>query len=88
MKRYISMLLLGGALTLTPGLQADDHHDRERRMAQERREWNEREERAYKRYVQEQHRQYREWGKLNRKEQDSYWKWRQRHDDTWLDRHH
>ena len=85
MKQIVSMFLLTACLTLTPSaLRADDHHDR--RVEQERRrEWNEREERAYRQYLQERRHQYRDWNKLNRKQQEAYWKWRERHTDAYLD---
>ena len=88
MKRVISTLLLAVCCTMTPALMADDHHDAHERARQEqRREWNEREERAYKHYVQQQRHQYREWNKLNAKEQSSYWRWRDKHNDAWVDHH-
>jgi hypothetical protein len=47
-----------------------EHHD-----------WDDNEEHVYHRYLDEQHREYREFGKLKSKEQQEYWDWRHNHAD-------
>ncbi len=47
------------------------HHDRH--------EWNDDEDKMYRRYMDEHHRKYVEFKKLNRKDQDAYWEWRHTH---------
>lgn len=44
-------------------------------------EWNTREDEAYRRYLEEHHRKYHDFAKASRKEQNSYWKWRESHPD-------
>ena len=46
--------------------------------------WNSNEDRAYRSYVQEQHQQYREFNKVNRGQQQQYFKWRHEHSDNTL----
>jgi hypothetical protein len=43
--------------------------------------WDEREDRAYRHYVEERHEQYRKYDKLKEKEQRDYWNWRHSHPD-------
>jgi hypothetical protein len=44
--------------------------------------WNSGEERSYRAYLAEQHREYRPFGKIERPEQDKYWDWRHSHPDS------
>jgi hypothetical protein len=37
-------------------------------------------------YLGEQHREYREFGRLERRDQDEYWAWRHRHPEADRDR--
>jgi hypothetical protein len=41
--------------------------------------WDDHEDRAYRRYLNERHEEYREFNKRNAKEQEDYWKWRHSH---------
>jgi hypothetical protein len=50
----------------------DDHH------------WNNREDRAYRMWVKENHRKYRTFAKLRAEDQQSYWAWRHEHSDAVL----
>jgi hypothetical protein len=43
--------------------------------------WDEREDRAYRHYIEERHEQYRKYDKLKEKEQRDYWNWRHSHPD-------
>jgi hypothetical protein len=43
--------------------------------------WDEREDHAYRHYLEERHEQYRKYEKLKEKEQRDYWKWRHSHPD-------
>ena len=47
--------------------------------------WNDREDRAYRRYLSERHEEYRELSKRKAEEQRDYWNWRHEHPDN--DRH-
>ena len=47
--------------------------------------WDDREDRAYRRYLSERHEEYRKLSKRKAEEQRDYWKWRHEHGDD--DRH-
>jgi hypothetical protein len=83
--------MLSAALASPLAMRADDkHHDRDEHHrywdASERdwHEWNDREDRAYRRYLENQHHAYREWTKANKREQEAYWRWRHHHSDEML----
>ena len=44
--------------------------------------WDDREDRAYRRYLGEQHREYLEMSQLNSEDQRNYWRWRHAHEDA------
>jgi len=89
MFRYVRFALFATALILPYGVQAQNHDDQARhddvdhRDADHRDEhhWDAHEDAAYRRYLQERHMKYREFEKLNKKEQDQYWAWRHDHPD-------
>jgi ribulose kinase len=87
MHRFLRMCLLGTALmaavaTLPAALMADDqpkrYHDKDRN---DDHEWNDREDRAYQKWLEEKHKAKHEFAKLKDKEQREYWKWRHEHPD-------
>jgi hypothetical protein len=98
--RFLSSMLLMGALSAPVALQAqdrDDHRDRDDRGKQQRvydrqrkdyHQWNNDEDRNYRQWYNESHRgrEYREYNRLNRRDQDAYWNWRHRRGDN-DDRH-
>jgi hypothetical protein len=43
--------------------------------------WDDREDHAYRAYLIENHRSYREYGRQNRAQQRAYWNWRHEHPD-------
>ena len=43
--------------------------------------WDDREDRDYRHYLEEHHEQYRKYDKLKAKEQRDYWDWRHSHPD-------
>ncbi len=47
-------------------------------------EWNGSEDRAYRMYLQEQHRDYTEFPKTTTTQQTEYWKWRHNHPDKMI----
>ena len=89
MYRYLSALFLSVALISPVAVRADkddDHHRNRVKRYYDREnhdwhEWNEREDRAYRHYLEEQHREYHDWAKAKREEQRDYWKWRHNHRD-------
>jgi len=88
MHRIMSTLLLGAALIAPVAIQADDeHHDRDKkryydRDAKDWHEWNEQEERAYRRYLEESRQRDLAWERANAAQQRAYWKWRHKHPDA------
>jgi hypothetical protein len=85
MRRHLPLLLivlaLGGTATAcTATLRVYDEPNRDYHR------WDGREERAYRVYLGEQHREYREFGRLERRDQDEYWAWRHRHPEADRDR--
>jgi hypothetical protein len=87
MRRFLilSGFLLGAALIAPLVVNADDHdrryYDRDHR---DYHEWNTREDRAYRVYLGEQHRNYREFSRETRYRQGHYFRWRHRHPDSTL----
>jgi hypothetical protein len=93
MLRFFSSAVLGLAL-LTPAfiaptvLRADDHdrdHNRDRvyqdREHHDEHHWDSREDHAYRMWLRERHRHYREFNRLNERDQQAYWAWRHEHSD-------
>jgi len=52
----------------------EDHRDYHR--------WDDREDRAYRRYLGERHEEYREFSQRSNEEQRDYWNWRHSHPDA------
>lgn len=79
MRRHIATLILvsvlAGSAACAGRLRIYDtsHRDYHR--------WDGREDRAYRVYLTEQHREYREFRTLDQREQDAYWQWRHGHPD-------
>ena len=88
MHRFLSTLFLGAALISPVALRADDdHHDKAKKRYYDRQvkdwhEWNEQEERAYRRYLQESRQRDLAWERANAAQQRAYWKWRHKHPDA------
>jgi hypothetical protein len=86
--RYLSALCLTAALAAGSSISAaalpqdahvqirvyDDSH-------KDYHDWDEREDRAYRHYLEEKHEQYRAYEKMKYKEQHDYWEWRHSHPD-------
>jgi hypothetical protein len=87
--RFSTAALLGAALivpvAITPvALRAEDHrtyHDKEHN---DDHAWNDHEDRAYRIWIKENHRKYRDFGKIKEDERQSYWAWRHNHSDAQL----
>jgi hypothetical protein len=88
MNRLLFSLMLGAALIAPAAVVADDqdhrddqHHyyyDREHK----KHEWNDNEDRAWRKYEEEKHLTHAEFEKASHKVQYDYWKWRAGHPDT------
>ena len=82
MRRYLSALLLGAALSAPLAIRAtaDDHPNRYYdRDHKDYHEWNDREERAYRKFLAEKRRAQHDWRKASKAEQREYWRWRHEH---------
>ena len=94
--RCLVSFLLGAALIAPVGLQAKGrepncqekgrhgYYDRDRR---ECRDWDDREDRAYQKWLESKRWTHREFSRLKAKQQSEYWKWRHEHPDDDRDRH-
>ena len=84
----LSALVLSTALIGPIAARADDsnHHEKRYydRSGRDYHAWNDNEDRAYRTYLQEQHRNYRSFNKVNRGQQQQYFKWRHEHPDNTL----
>jgi hypothetical protein len=84
LKTVLLLVAFLAPLILTPSaLRADDrrYHDAEHN---DDHNWNSHENRAYRMWVKENHRRYRNFETLKEEERQSYWGWRHEHDDARL----
>ncbi len=86
--RFCQAALLG-AIALAPiafvptTLRADEHRYHDERHHDDH-VWNDRETRAYRIWVKENHRKYRDFARLRAEDQQAYWDWRHEHSDALL----
>ena len=93
MRHSLKIFLLSAALVVpvVASAQERDRQDRRQSDQQTRRyedrahndfhEWNNNEDQAYRRYLQENRRKYHDFARATKKEQDDYWNWRHSHRD-------
>ena len=64
----------------------DDHHENHYRDARHNDEhaWNDREDRAYRVWLQDNHRKYNNFDRLKERDRQAYWNWRHDHSDAQL----
>lgn len=94
MNHYFKVLALSAALAVPMAVTAQDRgrQDRRQNNQQYRRYqdkahndshvWDTREDQAYRRYLQDQRRGYRDFARISRREQNDYWNWRHTHPDN------
>ena len=85
MHRFLLSTLLLSSVLITPvALRAEDSHDRRYydREGKDYHTWNTQEDRAYRVYLGEQHREYREFPRVKVNQQREYFRWRHDHPDT------
>lgn len=91
--KYLGFIFLSAALTapmtiLTSAATQDDHRDEKKqervydRSHKDYHNWDDNEDRFYRQYLGDQHKDYREYSKLNRNQQAGYWNWRHSHPDS------
>jgi hypothetical protein len=80
---FLSALFFGATLITPMAVKADDHHEKRYydREGRDYHTWNNQEDRAYRLYLGEQHRDYREFRRTKAPEQRQYFKWRHEHPD-------
>jgi hypothetical protein len=77
MRKLINAVLLagvlGGSFACTAGVRVYDepHRDYHR--------WDRNEDRVYRVYLTDNHREYRDFNRLDKKQQEEYWAWRHSH---------
>jgi hypothetical protein len=88
MRRFLNAALLSAALVaplaVVPiALRADDrvYHDKDHN---DDHHWDNHENRAYRMYIKENHRKYRDFNRLKAEDQAAYWNWRHEHSDAIL----
>jgi hypothetical protein len=82
----VSGFLLGAAGLVPVAARAQDHQDKRYydRSGHDYHTWNNQEDKAYRVYLGEQHREYVQFPKVKRTQQTEYFKWRHEHPDNTL----
>ena len=89
MNRCLSTALLGAALifptVITPvALIAQEHRSYHDKRHNDDHDWSDHEDQAYRLYLRQNHRKYREFSTLKDNRQQAYWGWRHEHSDALL----
>jgi len=88
MPRFLNAALLGVALLaptmMSTALRAEDHRTYHDKGHNDDHEWNSHEDRAYRIWVRENHRKYRDFATLKEEDREAYWAWRHDHSDALL----
>ena len=85
----VSAMFAGTALVGPPVVNAEDHNVRHERRFYDRdgrdyHSWNDHEDRAYRMYLGEQHREYLDFGRVREPQRREYFRWRHDHPDSVL----
>lgn len=85
MKRFLVLTaFFAGCTLIAPvAMKADDHQEKRYydRDGRDYHMWDDHEDRAYRVYLGEQHRNYREFGRVKASQQRQYFRWRHEHPD-------
>ena len=88
MKRFLILSALVLSTTLIGPVIAQSRAPQEKRYydknGKDYHTWNSNEDNAYRSYLTEQHRNYQEFNKVNRSQQQQYFAWRHQHPDNSL----
>jgi hypothetical protein len=81
----LSALVLSATM-ISPVVGLAEQHDKRYydRDGKDYHTWNNNEDHAYRAYLQEQHKDYRDFNKVKRADQQQYFKWRHTHSDDAL----
>jgi hypothetical protein len=82
----LTALFAGATLIAPVAMKADDHHEKKYydKGGRDYHAWDAQEDRAYRVYLGEQHRNYRAFNKTKAKDQQGYFKWRHDHSNDVL----
>ena len=84
----LSAFVLSTTLITPAAARGDERNQQEKRYdhrsGHDYHTWNSNEDRAYRQYLGEQHRDYRDFNGVNRGQQQQYFKWRHTHPDNTL----
>jgi len=82
----LTALFAGVTLTAQVAVRVDSHPDKRYydRSGRDYHTWNDQEDRAYRAYLTEQHRNYREFNRTKASQQQAYFGWRHTHPDNTL----
>ena len=90
-KRTLLILPLSAALMVSTNLLAQDHDDHRDdrhhvydKSHKDYHDFDEHEDRAWRVYLQQQHRSYIDWSRASERQQQDYWNWRHNHSDAVL----
>jgi hypothetical protein len=87
MHRFLILsALVVGATMIGPVVGQADPHDKRYydRDGKDYHAWNSNEDHAYRAYLQEQHKDYRDFNRVKRADQQQYFAWRHQHPDNTL----
>ena len=87
MQRFLILTaLFAGATLIAPGTMMAEGHEKRYydRDGRDYHTWNDHEDRAYRVYLGEQHREYRDFRKERAIQQNEYFRWRHEHPDNTL----
>jgi hypothetical protein len=79
MSRFLSILILSGVVLapISPRADAQSSYAAD----SEKHVWNQQEQRAWERFLEEKKIAYHDWSKASSREQKEYWAWRHQHPD-------
>ena len=82
----VSVILAGAALVGPVVVNAEEHHEKREKRYHDRdgrdyHRWNDHEDRAYRVYLGEQHREYLDFGRVREPQRREYFRWRHTHPD-------
>ena len=84
----LTAFALSASLIAPVAARADDRNHQDKRYydkdGRDYHTWNTNEDRAYRHYLGEQHRDYRDFNRTKRTQQQQYFQWRHNHDDNTL----
>jgi hypothetical protein len=80
----LTMLFAGVAVVVPATMRAEEHHEKRYydRDGRDYHTWNDHEDRAYRIYLGEQHRDYREFAQVKAAQRREYFRWRHGHPDN------